>query len=164
MSRISVFGIGRVSSTPFVTAKSLTNIYVEKRPVGEKSAMVGYRTPGLQVFCDFGAAGIPRGARTFERTNTSFCVIGNKFYEVSSLGVIILRGSLNVATQGRVSISDNGTQVVIVDGTYGYVYDTTTLVFASIPTIPAATAKGISALLTAAAAATRATTATIPAM
>ena len=136
MSIISVFGIGRVSSTPFVTAKSLTNIYVEKRLVGEKSAMVGYRTPGLLQFTDFASQNRIRGVRDIERTETSFSVVGTSFYEVSSLGVATQRGTLNETMQGRVSISDNGTQVVIVDGTYGYVYDITTMVFASIATIP----------------------------
>ena len=136
MSRISVFGIGSVSSTPFVTAKSLTNIYVENRPAGEKSAMVGYRTPGLLLFKDFASPNRIRGMRVIERTDTSFCIVGNSFYEVSSTGAATLRGTLNATTQGRVSISDNGTQVVIVDGTYGYVYDITTMIFAIIANMP----------------------------
>jgi hypothetical protein len=43
-------------------------------------------------------------------------------WEVNNAGVATNRGALLTAT-GRVSMAHNGTQVMIVDGTYGYIYN-----------------------------------------
>lgn len=128
--RIPVFGMGTASKSPFVTAKVLQNMYAETRPQGEKSSMVGYQTPGQNLFVDFGATP-PRGALEFDALSVSYVVHRGVFYEVNNAGVATNRGTL-LTTSGRVSISDNGTQVMIVDGTYGYIYNTSTLVFAQI--------------------------------
>lgn len=130
MARIPVFGLGQVSRSPFVSAKSCQNMYFEQRPRGEKSSMVAYRTPGKILFCDFGADP-PRGARVVETISKAYVVVSNTLYEVSSLGVATNRGTL-LTSAGRVSMSDNGVQVMIVDGTYGYIYNTGTLAFAQI--------------------------------
>lgn len=134
MSRISVFGLGLASKTPYVTAKGLQNFYCESRPAGEKSAMVGYRTPGLEVFTDVGGGSPPRGSRVVERTGDAFVVIGNTFSQINGSGASTSLGTLNTFT-GRVSISDNGTQIMIVDGMYGYIYNTQTAVFSQITDI-----------------------------
>ncbi len=131
MAKIPVFGLGMASKSPYVTAKSLQNVYCEARPQGEKSAMVGYRTPGLVSFTDVGGSDAPRGSRTVERTGACYVVIGNIFYQISGSGAATNLGTLNTFT-GRVSMSDNGVQVMIVDGIYGYIYNTNTLVFAQI--------------------------------
>lgn len=134
MSRISVFGLGLASKTPYVTAKGLQNMYCETRPAGEKSVMVGYRTPGLDVFTDVGGSSPPRGSRVVEKTGNSFVVIGNTFSQISGSGTSTNLGTLNTST-GRVSISDNGIQIMIVDGMFGYIYNTQTAVFAQITDI-----------------------------
>jgi hypothetical protein len=131
MAKINVFGLGLASKTPYVTAKGLTNMYAETRPAGEKSAMVGYRTPGLTGFADVGGFSPPRGARPVEKTNTAYVVIGNAFYQVSGSGVMTNLGTLSTSV-GRVSMSDNGVQVMIVDGLYGYIYNINTGVFVQI--------------------------------
>jgi len=131
MAKIPVFGLGLASKSPYVTAKLMTNMYAESRPQGEKSAMVGYRTPGLNVFTDIGGMNPPRGSRTVERTGACYVVIGNTFYQISTLGATTSLGTLNTFT-GRVSMSDNGVQVMIVDGLYGYIYNVNTGIFVQI--------------------------------
>lgn len=131
MARIPVFGPGLRAKSPYVTAKSLQNVYCETRPAGEKASIVGYRTPGLVVFSDFGTTTPIRGGHANQTTNLSYCVVGNVLYEVSGTGVATNRGTLNTST-GRVSIADNGVQVMIVDGAYGYIFNTSTLAFAQI--------------------------------
>lgn len=130
MPRLNIFGLGQESKSPYVTAKSLQNMYCETRPNGEKSSMVAYRTPGLELFNDFGSSVI-RGMWEFQKTSLAFLVVGNTFYEVNGSGVFTSRGTLNTST-GFVSMSDNGTQVMIVDGTDGYIYNTSTNVFVTI--------------------------------
>jgi hypothetical protein len=128
--RIPVLGIGQLSKSPFVTAKALQNMYAEQRPVGEKSMMVAYQTPGQDLFCDFGATPC-RGGMEFDALSVAYVVHRGTFYEVNNAGTKTNRGSL-LTTSGRVSMADNGTQVMIVDGTYGYIYNTSTNVFAQI--------------------------------
>lgn len=131
MGMIPLFGIGQASKSPYVTAKQITNLYCEVRPQGEKSALVAYGTPGLEApLVDFGATPI-RGGREFPALSVCFVVHRGTLYEVNNAGVATARGTL-LTTSGRVSMSDNGVQVMIVDGQYGYIYNTSTNAFAQI--------------------------------
>jgi hypothetical protein len=130
MSRIPVFGLGQASKSPFVTAKLLQNMYAEQRPEGEKSMMVGFQTPGETLFTDFG--GNPsRGGHGVRVAVRRLRRQPGTLWEVNNAGTQTNRGAL-LTTTGRVSIADNGTQIMIVDGTYGYIYNTSTNVFAQI--------------------------------
>ena len=125
--RIPLFGPGLRSKSPFVTAKLLTNIYAEQRPEGEKASIVGFGTPGLDLFIDFGATP-PRGGIEFEPNDVAYVVHRGTLYEINNAGVKTAKGTLNTTT-GRVSMAHNGLQLMIVDGTYGYIYNTNTGVF-----------------------------------
>lgn len=128
--RVPIFGFGQASKSPFVTAKQLTNIYAEQRPQGEKAALVGYGTPGLDLFADVG--GTPaRGGIEFPKNNVSYFVHRSVLWEVNNAGVMTNRGTLN-STSGRVSMAHNGVQIMIVDGTDGYIYNTVTTAFVEI--------------------------------
>ena len=124
MSRISVFGIGQAAKSPYVSAKQMVNMYAETRPMGEKSVMVGYRTPGLNLFTEFLGSVVGRGLWSLEKTDVAYTVVGNIFYELNGSATQTQKGLLLTST-GRVSMADNGVQVMIVDGTYGYIYTTT---------------------------------------
>lgn len=127
---IPLFGPGRRAKSPYVTAKSLQNLYCEVRPQGEKAAIVAYGTPGLDLFVDFGATPI-RGGLEFEPGNVCYVVHRGTLWEINNAGVTTNRGAL-ATTTGRVSMSHNGVEVCIVDGTNGYIYDTGTTVFSTI--------------------------------
>ena len=137
MSMIPLFGLGQAGKSPFVTAKQMTNVYAEIRPQGEKSSLVAYGTPGLDLFVDFGATP-PRGGLEFPSLSVCFVVHRGVLWEVNNAGVATNRGILSTTT-GRVDMESNGVQVMIVDGTYGYIYNTSTNVFATItdPDFPA---------------------------
>lgn len=120
--RIPIFGPGLSSKSPYVTAKSLQNIYAESRPQGEKASIVGYGTPGLSLFLDLGDTP-PRGGLEFEPNSVAYVVHRGTFYEVNNAGVATSKGSLST-TSGRVSMAHNGQQVMVVDGTYGYIFST----------------------------------------
>lgn len=127
---IPIFGLGQNAKSSFVTAKQLQNILAEIRPAGEKSLIVGYGTPGTSLFVDFGDTP-PRGGMQFESASLAFVVHRGTLWEVNNAGVKTSRGTLST-TAGRVSMVDNGTQIMIVDGTFGYIYNTSTNVFAKI--------------------------------
>lgn len=128
--RIPIFGPGVRSRSSFVTAKKMTNIYAEIRPQGEKSAIVGYGTPGLELFVDFGATP-PRGGIEFEPGDVAYVVHRGVLYEINNVGVATNVGML-ATTTGRVSMAHNGVQIMVVDGTSGYIYNTSTATFSTI--------------------------------
>jgi hypothetical protein len=129
-ARIPLFGLGQLAKSPYVTAKYLQNLYVEARPQGEKSQLVAYGTPGELLFHDFGATPC-RGGLEFEPGNVAYVVHRGVLWEINNAGVAVSRGTLSTTT-GRVSISHNGLQVMIVDGTNGYIYNTNTTVFTQV--------------------------------
>lgn len=130
MARIPLLGLGQLGKSPAVTAKRMQNFYAEIRPQGEKSIIVAYGIAGLSTFVNFGDTPI-RGGLYFSPNDVSYVVHRGTLYEVNNAGVATSKGSLST-TENRVSMDHNGTQVMIVDGTYGYTYNTATGVFAKI--------------------------------
>lgn len=130
MPSIPLFGLGMNGKSPFVTAKLLQNLYAEIRPAGEKSQIVAYGTPGLNLFNTFGETPV-RGGLEFEKLSVIYVVHRGIFWEVNNAGVATNRGAIGT-TSGRVSMAHNGVQVMIVDGASGYIYNTSTNVFSQI--------------------------------
>lgn len=127
---IPLFGPGLRAKSPYVTAKELVNLYCEQRPAGEKASIVAYGTPGLELFADLGATPIRGGIRP-STGSVAYVVHRGTFYEVDAAGTTTARGVIGT-TSGRVSMEFNGVQVMIVDGTAGYIYNTSTTAFAQI--------------------------------
>jgi len=125
---IPLFGMGLGGKSPNVNDQLLTNLYREIQPEGDKYRMAIYPTPGLSLFANMGADPI-RG--WWQVGDLIYAVNRNQLYSINNAGVITALGTLLTST-GRVDMSDNGTQVIVVDGTYGYTYNTSTLTFAQI--------------------------------
>ena len=125
--KATTLGPGLGGKSLFVNAKGMQNAYAELRPAGEKGSRnpyyVAYRSPALATFADAGTVNPPRGIRTIERLSQCYAVISNTFYQVSASGTLTNKATL-MTSLGRVSMSDDGTQVMVVDGTYGYIYST----------------------------------------
>lgn len=114
-------------SLPF-DAQRLVNFYPVFDQTGKEVAAL-YGTPGLALFATAGTGPI-RGA--FVATNErAFVVSSGALYEVFSDGTSTSRGSL-LTTTGNVTIDENGTQLMICDGTYGYIFTYATDAFAQI--------------------------------
>lgn len=133
---IPLFGIGSSGKSPNVSAQKRTNLYAEVQPDSEKSRLVFYPTPGITTFVNFGAY----PSRGIYKKD-DFIYVVNRFtlWRVSNDGQMTNLGTLQTSA-GRVDISDNGTQIIIVDGPNGYIYNTSTDVFAQItsPNFPGA--------------------------
>lgn len=110
-----------------VTSGRRLNCYYEIREDGEKAKIVIYGTPGTSLFTSLPA--IVRGWHVFG--NNLYAVAGSVLYSVSTTGVATARGSLSTSS-GLVEMDDNGTQLMIVDGTAGYIYNFNTTVFSII--------------------------------
>lgn len=85
--------------------------------------------PGLAIFSTAGTGPI-RGCKT-AANGRSFWVSGNTVYELDADGGATSRGTLNTSI-GRVSLADNGTQLMMVDGVNGYILTYATDVLAQI--------------------------------
>lgn len=102
------------------------NLYPIKSESGTSKAITALQgTPGLLTFSQplvevwETNAGPARGCRLV--IDRCFFVINQTLYEVLSDGSNINRGEL-ITTTGTVSMSDNGLQLIMVDGLNGYVF------------------------------------------
>lgn len=128
MKPVPLFGIGNKGKSPNVNDQERLNLYVEVQSDPEVNTLAMYCTPGLVSNVNFGANPC-RGA--YSKGDLRYFVNRSTFYEVSNDGTMTARGTL-LTTGGRVDISDNGAQVCIVDGTYGYTYTIASTTFAQI--------------------------------
>lgn len=136
LGAVPLFGIGNYGKSVNVDAQKRTNLYVEVQTDSEKSRLTMYPTPGLVTFVNFGAY----PSRGIYKKG-DFLYVVNRFtlWRVANDGSMTSVGTLT-SSSGRVDISDNGTQINIVDGPNGYIYNTVTLAFAQItsPNFPGA--------------------------
>jgi len=83
-----------------------------------KSVIAMYGTPGLIEFCATGGTVV---RRLHVMGDYMYAVVGATVYEITSAGVATAIGIITTST-GHVSMADNGTQILIVDGTAnGYI-------------------------------------------
>jgi hypothetical protein len=133
---VPLFGIGTFGKSVNVDAQVRTNLYVEVQIDSEKSRLALFPTPGLVTFVNFGAY----PSRGIWKKG-DFLYVVNRFtlWRVSNDGAMLNVGTL-LTSSGRVDMTDNGTQIIIVDGPNGYIYNTNTAVFAQItsPNFPGA--------------------------
>lgn len=85
-------------------------------------------TAGLELYAEFGGGSIRGG---IESANRAFFVSGDGFYEVFTDGSSTLHGTLNSQT-GICELEENPTQIMIIDGTDGYIFNRTTNTFQQI--------------------------------
>jgi hypothetical protein len=102
-------------------------MFLEKVVDGEKSALIAYRTPGLQLKMSLDNP--VRGWYTVG--NLFYVVAGDKLFEVTASYVATVVGTL-LTTEGEIGIFSNGLELLIVDGANGYTYNFGTATFAQI--------------------------------
>ena len=99
-------------------AQNSINWYMELDPEGKFPSAL-YRRPGLKLFCDGSSQKAVRGM--FSMNNDCFVVIDNKFYTLDKNAQKVDRGDLSTF-EGPVSMQVNGWQNMVVDGSFGYIY------------------------------------------
>ena len=126
-----------------VDASRSVNFYLELTGTTDnKAQMIMVGTPGLQIFTANIATNwnvVARGLYSFN--GVLWAVVGNTLYSGATGGIFTSRGTL-ATTTGRVSFSNNGlgsmsagtggNQLIIVDGTSGYLYNVVTSTFSTI--------------------------------
>ena len=113
----------------------MVNLFPEMVPEGGKQPAFLQRAPGLPLRSTVGTGPI-RGL--WQHNSYLYVVSGNTFYQVSSSYAATVKGA--VTGTGPVTMADNGTQIMIAADPDGYIYNTSTGVFAQItdPDFPGA--------------------------
>lgn len=116
---------------PWTAQDTVNYLPVRAERAGGRSADKLEQVPGMLTFANVGI-GPHRGGRDVE--GKMFVVSGNKLYQVSTLGVATEVGT--IPGTGLVSMTHNqitgGNELVIGNGSSGYVYNTKTSVFSQI--------------------------------
>lgn len=127
---VPLFGIGVSGKSVNVNAQERLNLYCELQSDAETNALAIYGTPGLVAESNYGA--VPaRGA--YSMGDFKYFVVGNALWQEANDGIQTNRGTL-LTSGGKVSMIDNGTQIMIVDGANGYIYNVNTTTFTVIAT------------------------------
>lgn len=118
--KVGLVGPSRPQRSLGFDAQRTINLYPVLDDMGrETSSLQG--TPGNTLFCTTGAGSYPIRGMFTASGGRSFAVQGSGLYELNSIGTSTFRGSL-LTSSGYVSMDENGTQLMIVDGTYGYIF------------------------------------------
>ena len=122
---------------PEFNAQELVNCFVVADQEGRNGKAI-FPTPGLDLSTGIKFSGTKKGRRVYIYNNHIYAVVGERVYKIDSNLNAILLGNLGTET-GHVGISDNGRQLMFVDGTGGWIYDDSlgTFVKISDPNFPA---------------------------
>jgi hypothetical protein len=126
--QLPLLGLGLTGRSVNVNSAKRLNLYLEINEEGAKSRVSAHNLPGLELFLDLGDTP-PRGLHGLG--DDLFVVHRSTFFSVNNAGIATSRGTL-LSFTGHVGIADNGTQVMVVDGTAGYIYTIATGAFAQI--------------------------------
>lgn len=104
-----------------ISAQRAVNCYAEKEPTDAKTQIAVFGCPGMVQFASVGLGPI-RGMHLMN--NVVYVVSGVRLYSLTSAGVVTDLGG-SIPGTNFTPMSDNGTQVCIVNGTSGYIYSAT---------------------------------------
>ncbi len=120
---VPLFGRGFKAISPVVSAQQRTNLYIAPESDPDKSGFRIVCTPGLTLFAACGP--FPsRGAIAVD--GVIYSVHDSVLYRINADGAVATIGTLNTGS-GHVSFAWNGTQLMLVDGTDGWIYAAGTL-------------------------------------
>jgi len=122
-----------------INAQECVNFFTHIDQEGSSSKLSLRGTPGLKVWCDTDEYASIRGM--IRMSEAIYAVIGYKVFRVTDSGSDTECTGTLETSHGTVSMAQNGTQVMIVDGENGYIVVDTTITkitdesFFSFPTV-----------------------------
>lgn len=110
------------SRSPTLSAEQLVNCFTERQTEGAKSTVPLFGAPGLEAFAkEQLGVGPLRGGWIF--AGQAYFVSADTLYSVSQGGVVTdVGGDVKIPGTRIVSMSDNGTQMIMVNGAQGWIY------------------------------------------
>ena len=121
LKRQAIFGEGIYSKSAVVTRQRRLNCYLEVRKDGDKSTIVLYGTPGMGLAFNASTPQNNPARGLIGNQSALYEVAVNQFLSLSSTGARQFTGAIGTAS-GSVSMALNPTQVIIVDGSAGYIF------------------------------------------
>lgn len=112
----------QTEAVSFANQRSVNLYPLLSEDADSKSVAALRATPGLKREYEVGGGAIRGG---IESSNRAFFVSGQDFFEVEDDGTTTNHGNLLTGT-GIVNLEENPTQVMIIDGLYGYIFNKTT--------------------------------------
>lgn len=100
-----------------LSAQRCVNMFVERSPAEAKDQVPIYVCPGLTIFSRAGRGGVI-GMKGM--AGVLYVVSGNQLFSVDQSGLATLIGTTNLG--GILSMATNDSQLVMVDGTVGWIY------------------------------------------
>ena len=115
-----IFGLESYQSrSPLVSSQRMVNAFFERQPQGATGQTPIFGTPGLSLFTSL-PAGPVRQMWPFQ--GQLYAVAAQSLYRINNNGGYKLLGE-GIAGENICSMSDNGQQVMTVNGTSGYIVD-----------------------------------------
>lgn len=119
--QLPLLGPGIDGKSKAISAQKRQNLYLEVKPEKDKTSLAAYGTPGLKFWTDTSEQP-SRGMWWFQAAGKLYSVHSYALLELTGNGVPVYRGSINTSS-GTVSMSDNGQQLMIVDGLNGWIFE-----------------------------------------
>jgi len=119
MKRIPLFGTGVFANSAVISRQRRLNCFFELRKDGDKQHIVARGTPGIVSILVLPNSPI-RGWHVVD--NILYVVAGLSLYKILQDLSWTIVGAFDVNSTGNVGISDNGVQLLVVDGFAGYIY------------------------------------------
>lgn len=115
-------------------AQRCVNLYTEKNPEDSKASSTHYPTPGFKSLAVFSPRGCWRGFYASKaKPQKLFGVCGSQLCYINDRWEFQVLGTLRTAGKKSISMSDNGIDLLVVDGSpFGYVVNLTSLEFSEI--------------------------------
>ncbi len=125
--QVQLFGVGTKNRSPAITAQRRINCRVDIRKEHDKSIYAVVGRFGLDPFNTTLGANPSRGMWAVNSLTTPllFSVHGNTLFSVNNAGISAVIGTIGTSV-GDVSMVDDGTFLVLVDGINGYWYNMST--------------------------------------
>lgn len=122
-----MFGVGTRSESWAITAQSRINCLISPQKEMDRTEFALIGRPGLSLFSSSIGTNPSRGMWAVNSLTAPllFTVHGNTLLSIDNGGAVATIGTLTTST-GDVSMVDNGTNLVLVDGTNGYYYNMVT--------------------------------------
>lgn len=119
MQPIPLFGSGVNAYSAYVSRQRRLNCFYEIRNDGDKTQMIIRGTPGVVSFLTLPDSPI-RGWHVV--SNILYVVAGQVLYSILPNGTVAALGSLDITSTGNCKLDDNGVQLLVMDGAFGYIY------------------------------------------
>ncbi|GAF79570.1 unnamed protein product, partial [marine sediment metagenome] len=105
--------------SPNLNAQECVNFEPVVDKHGGKSVISLRGTPGLKTWCDPSHYAEVRGIHVMD--DRLFSVVGNTLYLINKGGDETAATTELLTSSGSISMADNGTQLMVVDGRFGYI-------------------------------------------